>query len=245
MKLIEDLLPSGAGCAEVVGEFSDSWLFPEEQRLIVKAVEGRRRAFATGRACARSALAELGIDAVAITRDARRAPQWPDGVVGSITHCRGYCAAAVARSEMLRTLGIDAEPHEALPERVLEQIADPGERSHLARLYEVDRGICWDRLLFSAKESVIKAWYSLSCQVLTFTESRLTFHPSQGGFSARVLGRTAFRGGEASPTLEGRWSVAAGLILTTIAVEPTREPSDRAGRCPIDGRRSSPVRQYE
>jgi enterobactin synthetase component D / holo-[acyl-carrier protein] synthase len=42
-------------------------------------------------------------------------PGWPPGVTGSITHCPGYRACAVARTEDLAAIGIDAEPDEELP----------------------------------------------------------------------------------------------------------------------------------
>jgi len=84
-------------------------LFPEELRSLGRAVDKRRREFTTGRACARAALSQLGIGPTAIPGGARGQPLWPPGIVGSITHCRGYCACAVARAERVVSLGIDAE----------------------------------------------------------------------------------------------------------------------------------------
>jgi len=51
-----------------------------------------------------------------------------------MTHCDGYRAAAVAHQATLASLGIDAEPHAALPEGVEELTALPEERTTLPRL---------------------------------------------------------------------------------------------------------------
>ncbi|WP_423832395.1 hypothetical protein [Streptomyces manipurensis] len=70
----------------------------------------RRAQFATARACARRALAGLGREPVALLPGPGGAPQWPSGVVGSITHCEGYRAAVAAPAGVVAALGIDAEP---------------------------------------------------------------------------------------------------------------------------------------
>jgi hypothetical protein len=88
----------------------------EEEELIGRAVEKRRREFGTARACARRALADLGRVPAPIVRGEKGAPVWLDGVVGSITHCAGYRGAAVAEARDVRALGIDAEPHGKLPD---------------------------------------------------------------------------------------------------------------------------------
>ena len=94
--MIEKILPAGVASAEVFADLPDAVLFPQEASALATAVEKRRREFATGRACARRALDDLGIAPSAILPGERGAPQWPPGIVGSITHCAGYRAAAVA-----------------------------------------------------------------------------------------------------------------------------------------------------
>lgn len=98
---ILSLLPHGAAGAEA---FADGWvadMLPSEEALVARAVDKRRREFATGRDCARRALSQLGWDEVPILAGPKREPLWPAGIVGSITHCPGYCAAIVARSTSL------------------------------------------------------------------------------------------------------------------------------------------------
>lgn len=107
-------------------------LFPDEAAAISRAAAARRREFVTGRACARRALGELGVEPVGIPPGPGGAPAWPAGVVGSLTHCEGLRAAAVARASQWRSLGIDAEPRAPLPDEVASLVTSPQERRTLA-----------------------------------------------------------------------------------------------------------------
>ncbi|MEU2758298.1 MULTISPECIES: 4'-phosphopantetheinyl transferase family protein [Streptomyces] len=62
-------------------------LYPQEARIVERAVALRKREFATTRRCAREALARLGLPPVPILSDRHGAPRWPEGVLGSLTHC--------------------------------------------------------------------------------------------------------------------------------------------------------------
>ena len=106
---------------------------------------------------------------------------------GSITHCAGYRAAAVASTREVLTIGLDAEPNETLPDGVLDHVSLPGERARLRDLAATAPGTCWDRLLFSAKESVYKAWFPLTRQWLGFEDADITIDPAAGTFEARLL----------------------------------------------------------
>src|SRR4051812_24879633 len=97
-------------CARVVvadpgHAIDDTTLHPEEADAIKAAVPSRRHEFVLGRWCARQALAELGVMARAIPVGHQRMPVWPAGVVGSITHCRGFVGAVVAPADQLRAIG--------------------------------------------------------------------------------------------------------------------------------------------
>lgn len=155
--MIERILPGQVASAEAFGDDPSATLFPEERAVIRRAVEARRREFSTARACARAALSKLGRPPVAILPGLRGAPEWPEGVIGSITHCTGYRAAAVALTRDVVTLGVDAEPNEALPDHgMLDIVARAEERARLSDLAAEMPGVRWDRLLFSAKESVLQ-----------------------------------------------------------------------------------------
>jgi len=218
--MITALLPSPAVAVEAFDDVLGEPPFPGEEDLIARAVEVRRREFVTARRCARQALAALGHPATPIRPGPRREPVWPEGVVGSITHCRGYRAAAVARRDELAGLGIDAEPHGPLPDGVTEQVTLADERDMLAGLAVTRPGTHWDKLLFSAKESVYKAWYPLTGRWLGFEDAHLSFNPDAATFRARILidgARTD--GGPPLTELTGRFVVAKDLVLTAVSVE--------------------------
>jgi 4'-phosphopantetheinyl transferase EntD len=216
--LIDEILPSPAAAVEAFADPPHARLFPEEEALLARAVDKRRREFTTVRACARAALAALGVAPAPILPGERGAPQWPAGVVGSMTHCDGYRAAAIARAGDMLTIGLDAEPDLVLPDGVLGAVSLPGERAMLRDLASAAPGPSWDRLLFSAKESVYKAWFPLTGRWLGFEEAEITFDPVGGTFEARLLAAAVLPGGLTLTGFTGRWLSRDGLLLTAIAV---------------------------
>jgi 4'-phosphopantetheinyl transferase EntD len=209
--MIERLLPAGVACGSARDDAALAEPFPEEAALVAKATEARRREFATARGCAHAALARLGVAAAPILRGAKHQPLWPSGIVGSITHCRGYRAAAVARSAIMMTVGIDAEPDGRLPDGVARRVLRDEEREWLAR---APAGAHWDRVIFSAKESVYKAWFPLTGRWLGFADAIVAIDPEAGGFHTRLLVDCP------APLREfaGRFLVEDGLVLTAIAL---------------------------
>jgi 4'-phosphopantetheinyl transferase EntD len=207
--VIEEILPAGIAHAEAFDDSAEVALFPEEQAVITRAVDKRRREFTTARHCARIALAQLGCPPVPLVPGPKGEPRWPDGLVGSMTHCAGYRAAAVARSRELRAVGIDAEPHAALPEEALDLAASDAERERLERLAHARPGVHWDRILFCTQEAVYKAWFPLTRRWLDFADVSTTLR-LDGTFRARVPG----------DSFSGRWVVDRGLVVAAIAVRP-------------------------
>ena len=157
---------------------------PEEEPLIAKSVAKRRNEFITVRHCARIALGELGVPPVPILKGDKGEPCWPDGVVGSLTHCTGYRGAVVGRSAAVRSVGIDAEPHDVLPHGVLDAITLDEERHEIAALPE---GLHWDRILFCAKEATYKAWFPLTKRWLGFEDAHIVFDVDPGTASDRSV----------------------------------------------------------
>ncbi|MEU4688167.1 4'-phosphopantetheinyl transferase superfamily protein [Actinoplanes sp. NPDC023714] len=207
--MLEKLLPDEVRSAEAFSDDPGEPCFPGEEDLVATAVPGRRREFVTARRCAREALALLGEPPVAIRPGARREPLWPDGVAGSITHCTGYRAAAVARRSEIASVGIDAEPHAPLPARVLPAVTTEADRRHLSQMSNVAH---WDRLLFSAKESIYKAWYPLTARWLGFEDVSLTIDPVAGTFTGRIHIDAPF------DEMHGRFVIDHGLVVTAVLV---------------------------
>lgn len=214
--MIERLVPEAVAVASTRGDLPAE-LSAAEQAAVERAVATRRREFATGRACAHLALGRLGVDPVAIPAGERGEPVWPAGVVGSITHCSGYRACAVARADEVLAVGIDAEVHEPLPAGVLEQVAFRRERAMAA-----DRaaGVHLDRLLFSAKEAVYKVWFPLTRRWLGFEDVELVVDARAGGFRARLLVPGPVVAGAELTELHGRWCVEEGLVATAVVLLP-------------------------
>jgi len=241
--VIEHLVPATVSTRAAYGdELDHEPLYPEELPAVERAVPKRRGEYSAGRACARAALAALGAEPGPVPRDNgdRGAPVWPKGFVGSITHCAGYRAAAVARAADILALGIDAEPAGPLPDGVLEAIHSTAEeRAALKRRTDRDPGVHWDRLLFSAKETVYKAWYPYHHRMLGFEEAELLFGepdpadaspvsgvPERGTYTARLLVPGPLLAEGIGPKVfTGRWIARGGLVVTAIVVpNDTPEP---------------------
>ncbi len=201
-------------------EMYDAPLFPEEQEAVARGVLRRRREFAAGRACARVALSRLGVVPVPIPQGADRAPIWPDGYVGSITHCPGFCGAVSAPSRVAQAVGLDAETADPLPPDMARLVCRPDELDRFAAQPE-PVGSTWPKLTFSAKEAFYKYYFPLSKTHLGFEEVSIWFTggpaASNGGF--RVVLVTAGKPlGGLQNAFRGRWRVAgarvyAGVIL--------------------------------
>jgi enterobactin synthetase component D / holo-[acyl-carrier protein] synthase len=215
--MIELILPHQVHSAEAYEDRSGAGLYPSEEKQVSSAVAARRLEFATARDCARRALVSLGQPAVAIGRGQTGDPIWPDGIVGSITHCDGYRAAAVARADSVQAIGIDAEPATSLPPGLHRSIAQPEEIEQIDVLRRGNRHLPWDRLLFSAKEAAYKAWFPEHRETRGFREVLIQIDPESKSFLGSVLS-TRGQGGERSYRAlpEGRWMITESLILTSV-----------------------------
>jgi 4'-phosphopantetheinyl transferase EntD len=210
VSLIATLVPASAS-AEAFSDVPESTMFSDEAAAVAGAGAERRREFGTVRWCARKALRQLGVPAVPILPGEDRAPRWPVGVVGSMTHCAGYRAAVAARSGELRGIGIDAEPHAPLPAETLDFVLRDEERERLLTLAGAEPERHWDRVVFCAKEAVYKAWFPLTGQWLDFEDVSVSVD-LDGTFRARLLG--------GPQALDGRWTVDRGLILAATSLRP-------------------------
>lgn len=220
--LLAGVLPGGVdalAAAELYSDPRELAPLPEEEPLIAKSVAKRRNEFITVRYCARQALVDLGMEPVPILKGDKGEPCWPAGVVGSLTHCDGFRGAVVGRAGEVRSVGIDAEPHDVLPKGVLDAISLPAERLDLAGL---PAGLHWDRILFCAKEATYKAWFPLTHRWLGFEDAHISFtvdgSGSTGTFRSRILIDPAAEHGPPLTSLSGRWSVAEGIALTAITL---------------------------
>ncbi|MFF0478726.1 4'-phosphopantetheinyl transferase [Streptomyces sp. NPDC004284] len=237
--MLRPLLPPAVAVVETHGDdgTAPASAYPEEHRVVERAVDRRRHEFFAVRACARHAMKTLGTAPAPILPDHNGAPRWPAGLIGSMTHCAGYRAAALARSGGLASLGIDAEPHGPLPDGVLPHVALPAERDRLTALAARHPAVHWDRLLFSAKESVYKAWYPLTGRWLEFDQADIEIHPpagpaEHGRFTAVLLVPGPVVRGRRLQRFQGRWTVRHGLAATTVTVPADAPAAPRPAAAP-------------
>jgi 4'-phosphopantetheinyl transferase EntD len=178
------LFPACARAAFSDGSDEPPPLPPVEAEAVQEAVPSRQREFALGRWCARRALDALGIDAPTIPLGARRAPRWPEGAVGSITHCRGFVGAVVAPIDCLNAIGFDAERAEPLDPDLIRLICTEPEVAWVRGLG--DPNTDWPKVIFSAKEALHKCIWPGSGRTLDFLDVTLTFDSTRTRFTARA-----------------------------------------------------------
>ena len=108
---------------------------------------------------------------------------WPSGIAGSISHISHLGVALVAPLEQTDGVGIDIEERRPAPE-LYEQVPLPEERSWLEESAADQRD---DLLLalFSAKESIFKAFYPRLGVFFGFEAASLM--PTADGFRARLV----------------------------------------------------------
>jgi 4'-phosphopantetheinyl transferase EntD len=185
---LQSLFPHASFVAADVPRLADDELYPEEQAHIRGAVASRRAEFATARLCARRGLAALGVAPAPLVPAGDRAPTWPEGIVGSISHTRGYCAVVLGRSPPLRSIGLDVEVVRELEAGVVDLILTEHERSWLrSAAREASRSESEEALLFfGAKEAFYKCQYPLTHRFLEFHDVELDGPPRDGRFSVTV-----------------------------------------------------------
>ncbi|MFS0691357.1 4'-phosphopantetheinyl transferase superfamily protein [Streptomyces nitrosporeus] len=218
--MIEEMLDRPVVGIDDLQDAAGSTLFPEEEIVSSSMSRERRLKFAAVRGCARQGLRELGISAGPILRGPGGEPVWPAGVVGSMTHCPGYHAAAVARSDEVAAIGIDAEVNGPLRHReMISLITTVEERTWISDLEASHPEVSWARLVFSAKESLFKAWFSFTGERLGLGDISIgTKESPDGEFTARVFARRKGRCVPRPSRLTGRWMARDGLLVTATTI---------------------------
>jgi len=163
------LFPAGVAGAELRDGEIPSPLMAEERAAVARAVPQRVQEFTAGRHCAREALGSLGHARVAIPMRPTGAPAWPAGIVGSISHCRGYCGAVVAWARDVAALGFDAEVRRRVAPALWADIASEHELQALSQHPTYDLADL-ATLLFSAKEAYYKAHHQRHGSQLDFAD---------------------------------------------------------------------------
>jgi len=209
------LFPEGIAVAFSDPRSEAPALWATEAAAVARAAPRRRVEFAAGRAAARAAMVRLGLPPAPVPAGPDRAPVWPRGLTGSLTHNQTLCIAAVARSDAFRAIGVDVEEDAPLPEDLIATICTLAERAWLACQPSQTRGHL-ARLIFSAKECAYKCQYSVTGQIFDFDTLEITPDLDTGQFEAtfvRSIGPFA-----AGTCLSGRSWRGQGVIATGMAL---------------------------
>lgn len=196
--LLRDMAPEGAGLGWA-DPHRNYPLMPGE--AVPGAVPARLREFAAGRDAARMALAGIGVAGVAIPHGGDRAPVWPPGVVGSITHTATACLAIALPSRLCRGIGLDLEEDSPLPPDLWDVVLRPDEQD----------GATGDsaKAVFCAKEAAYKAQYPISRTVYGFDQMQV----NQSGDRFRAVFRGPVPPFQRGDSIEGQLSRGHGHIL--------------------------------
>lgn len=178
------------------------------------AVAKRQAEFLAGRYCAARALAALAADNTEVGSGDNRAPQWPVGTVGSISHTAGRALAVASFDQHCLGLGIDCETliRPELAERLYDRIATDADSERWRRSE-------WSKewfltLLFAVKESLFKALYPAVGSYFGFDSARL-LRLQDGEFSV-ALTRDLNRRWRAGAVFEGRYITGPEFAVTLL-----------------------------
>ncbi|PYY00954.1 MAG: hypothetical protein DMG64_03980 [Acidobacteria bacterium] len=157
----------------------------EEKRLFTPRASSKRlREWASGRRAARLALKQLGFEnSPPILRGDGGEPLWPEGVVGSITHCYPWSLAMVVRSSAPLSIGIDLESQLRMGKVDISSVVC--RKPELEWIFA--DGDCQARLMmiFSAKEAVYKALHPVCRKYIDFQDVELSWVPEESRFVVR------------------------------------------------------------
>jgi len=189
--------------------------FAAEAQAVARATTRRRREFLAGRAAAHRAMAQIGGAVSPVLAGADRAPVWPEGITGSISHSARTCLAVVAETRDTPALGIDIEDEAPLDPALVAEICTLPERAWLSTRPEALRGRL-AKLIFSAKECAYKCQFMLSREMLDFGDLEITADLETGQFEATFA--RDLPGFARGTWLSGRYAFAAGQVITAMAM---------------------------
>lgn len=185
---------------------------------IQRSVAKRQTEFLAGRLCAREALSLLDGRRYVPLIGEDRAPVWPQGICGSITHSNGWAAAIVASTRHWRGLGMDAEQvlTSERAARLAAEILTADELQRLANTAQHHAALLVT-LTFSLKEALFKALYPQVLKRFYFEDAELLTWSSEGRARLRLkidLSETWHSGKE----LDAQFNVQNGLLLSLVAI---------------------------
>ena len=196
-----------------------SQLALDEQVGVAQAVPKRQWEFATGRWCAHTALHELGAATKSIPVAADRAPVWPEGIVGTITHDDSWAGSIVAYSGKWSGLGLDIDRIDRFQPELQPLICTPLEfGQHLIGRNIQDSAMALASI-FSIKEAAFKALYPSVRHWIDFKDAEVIELPPGrvGPYRLRLLKAVGIF--PCGHILTGYVSLAEGRVIALIALK--------------------------
>ncbi|MCZ7447001.1 4'-phosphopantetheinyl transferase [Agrobacterium rhizogenes] len=180
---------------------------------LLRAVPKRKAEFLAGRRCAAEAIRRLTGQAVSPGMGEDRAPIWPEGVVGAISHSGDRAIALAGAGGRFCGIGIDIE--KLLSEEEAGDIATQTLTNQ--ELHSLGNVIdpFMTGLIFSAKESLFKALYPTVKRLFFFEAAELSAYDENGSGALRLTADLdgGWRKGTEVPFRFGHFE---GLLLTRV-----------------------------
>lgn len=180
-------LSEHVGLGFISGEdYSSDSLHREEVGILSpRACRRKQIEFTSGRAAAHLALREIGfLSPSPVLRGQKGEPLWPEGVMGSITHCYPWSVAVAIRYPNLFATGVDLETTERMKGADISELVCGSAELEWLRSGNLNERLT---MIFSAKEAIYKAFYPLCQRYIDFKDVELTWVPSQSCFQAKFL----------------------------------------------------------
>jgi 4'-phosphopantetheinyl transferase EntD len=180
-RALTGLAPPGliTGC-RLIRAGDEQHLLAAENASIAARDPRARAATGAGRQVAHELLRRLGCTDPAVPRGQLGSPTWPAGVIGSIAHDDDLAVAVAARTDAMRSVGVDIEPALPLSRELQAIVITPQDRQG-----DLETGT-GSRVLFAVKEAVYKASFPLDGRVLGFEDIAVDF---QAGEAVTSSGR--------------------------------------------------------
>ena len=162
-------------CLLPIHSTSNQKLHPAEENYFSQlSFDSRKEHYRSGRICAGEVLSKLGTLGQPVLRDPQtREPLWPEGISGAITHSGKWAAAAAGKTSDVSGIGIDLEDLERqVDSRISRHVCIPEEQKWLQECGEdfLEQNL---KIIFSAKESIFKAFFPYTRTYLHFHDARI------------------------------------------------------------------------
>ena len=187
-------------------------LYAEEKQFVQNAIESRKKEFVAGRTLARRLIADLGTVCGAISVGENRAPVWPSGVVGSISHTRHVVGVAIGEANRFSAIGFDIEEEGAVSRDMFGTVLQRGEVSLIGHANPEE----YATAAFSCKEAVFKAINPISGEFLDFQDVSIEMRGERFTGSCRP----GFGSQHLIAQGEGYSAASDGLVKSLFVVRP-------------------------